>query len=94
MLAFKSQLALLEEEIEENPPDAVLDFLEADAEMRPQIEAALKMAKTYAKRMARRSWYEWKSVWITDSVPPVADEITDLEVILAALSCPPSGSII
>ncbi|KAG8887127.1 hypothetical protein FRB98_000487 [Tulasnella sp. 332] len=83
MVTLKSQLALLEEEIEENPPDAVLDFLEADAEIRPQIEAALKMAKTYAKRVARRSWYEWKSVWITDSMPPVADEIADLERHLA-----------
>ncbi|KAG9006857.1 hypothetical protein FRB94_000362 [Tulasnella sp. JGI-2019a] len=79
MGALKSELALLEEEMEENPPDVVLDFLDANAEIRPQIESALKQAKTYSKRVARKSWYEWKTAWIRESMPPVLVEVADLE---------------
>ena len=38
MSDYKQELALLTEEIEENPPNALLDFLEADDDLRTQIE--------------------------------------------------------
>lgn len=80
MADLDEELALLEEEIEDNPPNALLDFLEADDEVRPQIEMAFKLAKAYAKRTQRGEWYRWRMQWTKDLVPHVDEEIRNLEV--------------
>ena len=80
MAKYKQHLALLEEEIQENPPAALLDFLEADDEVRPQIEYAFKQAKSYAKRTTRKAWYEWRSKWTQELQPVVDHELSNLEV--------------
>lgn len=80
MTQHKEELALLEEEIEENPPAAILDFLDADDEVRPQIEMMFKLAKSYAKRVSRGNWYRWRTQWTKDLQPHVETEIQNLEV--------------
>lgn len=79
-VGLKKELALLEEEIEENPPAPILDFLEADAEVRPQIEVAFRQAKTYAKRLTRSTWYEWRTEWTKDLEPAILVGNENLEV--------------
>lgn len=75
-----TELDLLEEDIEDNPPAAILDFLEADAEVRPQIEAAFKQAKTYAKRVARSEWYAFKKNITQTTQEAVSEEQNTLDV--------------
>lgn len=87
VVSSREELALLQEEFEDNPPAAVLDFLEADAEIRPQIEGAFKRAKTYAKRAMRSEWYRWKTTWTRDAQGELDEEIQNLEVGLPYFFC-------
>ncbi|KAG8898449.1 hypothetical protein FRB99_007430 [Tulasnella sp. 403] len=79
MSDLKEQLGVLEEEIEENPPPSVLDFLEADNEVRPRVEAIFKQAKAFSKRTARGEWYRWRARWTKDLQPHVDKETQTLE---------------
>lgn len=65
---MQEQITVLEKECEaqyavaeQKTPDAILDWLEADDEMREMIKTATKIRKTHALFRAQEMWLTWRT---------------------------------